>query len=151
MINVIQEDYLSFVQTFKTKYDNGEFSIVWLNKIEVPTSLPNDLSDAFELKINDTAYRLVSTLNFYNHFNFRDGQLVRDATTADITFKISPEDGTVCHIHTYANINGQKIENEDAYENVGNDDHPALAVGNSYLEDYLICDFLVEFKHTLIE
>jgi hypothetical protein len=77
--------------------------------------------------------------------------LVRDAATADITFKISREDGIVCHIHTYANINGQKIENEDAYENDGNDDHPALAVGNSYLEDYLICDFLVEFKYTLLE
>jgi hypothetical protein len=148
MINVIQEDYLSFVQIFKTKYDNGEFSIAWLNKIEVPTSLPNDLSDAFELKINDTAYKLVSTLNFYNHFNLRDGQLVRDATTADITFKTSRDDGTVCYIYTYANINGQKIENEDAD---GNDDHPALAVGNSYLEAYLLSYFLVEFKHTLLE
>ena len=144
MINLIQEDYLSFVQTFKTKYDTGDFSIFWLNKNEVPTSLPNDLSDAFELKIKGKVFMLTSTLFFFNHFNLIEGQLVKDATTADITFKASNYDGSIGHIYTYGNIAGQKIENEDAYEDDGNGYHPALAIGNSYFEDYLICDFIAK-------
>ena len=144
MIDLIQEDYLSFVQTFKTKYDIGDFSILWLKKNEVPTSLPNDLSDAFELKIEGKVFMLTSTLIFFNHFNLIEGQLVKDATIAEITFKASNDDASVGHIYTYANIGGQKIENKDAYEDDGHDNHPALAIGNSYLEYYLICDFIAK-------
>ena len=141
MIKTIQDDYLSFVQTFKTKYDTGEFSIVWLNKIEVPKSYSNDLSDSFEIKIKDKVYTLISTINFYKNYSIVASQFVQNETTAEITFKVIKDDETLKKIRTYGDIDGRKINDADFCDLEVLVEHSALTTGNSYLEHYLLCCF----------
>lgn len=141
MIKTIQDDYSSFVKTFKTKYDTGEFSVVWLNKINVPEIYSNDLSDSFEVKIKDNVYTLISTVNFFKNYSLVAGKIVQNETTSDITFKVTREDGSLVKIRTYGDIDGRKIDHADNCELDVLVDHPAIAIQNSYLEFYLLCDF----------
>ena len=146
MINLIQEDYLSFVQTFKTKYETNAISLVWVESNQVPEGQPNDLSDIFELKIKSESdlpfsLRLISTLNFYNNYILTKSQITLDSPSTSINFRI--EDDVFFTVQDYR-LNGLKIEDESCYEEDNLSYHSALAKGNSYIEHLLLCDFIDE-------
>ena len=144
-IELVQSDYLSFVETFKEIYSVDDYSIIWKNKLNISSSEIVDLGDLFELKIFKfkSTYELRTTLEFYKFFegNLTTGIIESDFANLKLDLY---ESGSKILEHTFCNINAEKITDNSRYYEDGVLGSKALFEGNSYLEHYLICEFIEE-------
>ena len=144
-IELVQSDYLSFVETFKEIYSVDDYSIIWKNKLNISSSEIVDLGDLFELKIFKfkSTYELRTTLEFYKFFegNLTTGIIELDFANLKLDLY---ERGSKILEHTFGNISAEKIIDNSRYIDDGVPGSKALFEGNSYLEHYLICEFIEE-------
>jgi hypothetical protein len=144
-IELVQSDYLSFIGTFKETYSVDDYSIIWLNNLNISSSETCDLGDLFELKIFklNSTYELRTTLKFYKNFEGNLTTGIIESDFADLKLDLY-ESGSKILEHTFGNISAEKITDNSRYYEDGIDGSKALFEGNSYLEHYLICDFIEE-------
>lgn len=144
-IELVQSDYLSFVETFKEIYLVDDYSIIWKKKSNISSYEIFDLGDLFELKIFkfNSTYELGTTLQFYKNF---EGNLTTGIIESDFAILKMDlyESGSKILEHTFSNISAEKIIDNSRYNEDGVLGSKALFEGNSYLEHYLICEFIEE-------
>lgn len=144
-IELVQSDYLSFVETFKEIYSVDDYSIIWMNKSNISSSEIFDIGDCFELKIFklNLIYELRSTLKFYKNFEGNLSTGIIESDFANLKLELY-ENGAKFLEHTFANVEAEKITDNSRYCEDGVIGSKALFEGNSYLEHYLICEFIEE-------
>jgi hypothetical protein len=144
-IEFVQSDYLSFIETFKETYSVDDYSITWMNRSNISSSEIFDLEDLFELrifKLNST-YELRTKLQFYKSFEGNLSTEIIESDFANLKLDLY-ESGSKILEHTFGNISAEKITDNSRYYEDGIDGSKALFEGNSYLEHYLICEFIEE-------
>jgi hypothetical protein len=151
----VKDDYQSFIETFKEEYRTDAYSIQWCESLELSTSQPHDRLDRFKLVVfkNRAAYDLSSNLQIYPHFTAHPGQGITVKFVASIKFTILSPGGEFMTEYTFGGLHGKKITDDSMYEDIDTPgcNSTALSTGNSYLEHYLIMEFLEDefFRNVL--
>ena len=142
-LGVVHDDYDSFISSFHDRYTTNDYSIVWIATLPCPPNAPYDRMDRWELtlfKLNRTV-ELQSNLRIRNKYTGRLNETVNCEMYDEVKFEIIDE-SISCH-YCYCENNARKIVNDSLYEEIENTPSTKhLALGNSYLEHLLICDFL---------
>lgn len=142
-LGAVHDDYDSFISSFHDRYTTNDYSIFWKETLPCPPNAPYDRMDRWELtlfNLNRTV-ELQSNLRIRNNYTGRLNETVSCEMHDEVKFEIMDE-SLSCH-YLYCKNNARKIVDDSSYEEIENTPLTKhLAIGNSYLEHLLICDFL---------